>query len=153
MAFFVGGRIRDPWEEAMMLKPSTVPRGAAKLAGKTILIVEDEPLLGLEWSQLLEKQQARVSRAGDGAQALDLLHKGLSPDLVLLDMLMPITDGWRFLERLKKQEAMASIPTVIVTGIGAASQEWAESLGATAFLRKPVEPDELIESVRRHCAE
>jgi CheY-like chemotaxis protein len=137
----------------MMLKPLIVPRGTAKLAGKTILIVEDEPMVGLEWSLLLEKEQARVIRASDGAQALDLLHKGLTPDLVLLDMLMPITDGWRFLERLKKQAAMASIPTVIVTGIGAACQEWAESLGATAFLRKPVDPDELIESIRRHCGE
>src|SRR6516225_8420776 len=109
---------------------SPVPCSATKLAGKTILIVEDEPLLGLEWSMLLEKEQARVARAGNGAQALDLLERGLAPKLVVLDMLMPVADGWRFLERLKKHEAMASAPIVIVTGLGAASREWAESLGA-----------------------
>jgi two-component system chemotaxis response regulator CheY len=136
-----------------MLKPSTVPRGATKLAGKTILIVEDEPLLGLEWSQLLEKEHARVARAHNGEQALELLQRGLVPHLVLLDMLMPVADGWRFLERLKKHGAMASGPIVIVTGLGAASREWAESLGATAFLRKPVEADEFIDTVRQCCAD
>ena len=136
-----------------MLTPSTVPRGATPLAGKTILIVEDEPLLGLEWSLLFEKEQARVSRAHNGEQALELLRRGLAPKLVLLDMLMPVADGWRFLERLKKHEAMASAPIVIVTGLGAASREWAESLGAVDFLRKPVEADELIRMAQLHCAD
>ena len=136
-----------------MLESSTVPRGVPQLAGKSILIVEDEPLLGLEWSLLLEKEEARVARAHNGEQALELLQRGLAPKLVLLDMLMPVADGWRFLERLKKHEAMASVPIVIVTGLGAASREWAKSLGAVDFLRKPVEADELIRMVQRNCAD
>lgn len=135
-----------------MLQPSAaVRRATSKLAGKTILIVDDEPLLALEWSMRLEKEQARVARAANGEQALELLQKGLKPHIVVLDMLMPVTDGWGFLERLKKHAAALHAPVIIVTGIRAASEEWALSLGGAACLRKPIEADELIEAIKRHC--
>jgi CheY-like chemotaxis protein len=85
--------------------------------------------------------------AANGEEALRLLAAGPAPDLILLDMLMPVLDGWHFLERLR-QEATRP-PVVVTTAAGVLSREWAEAHGCAGFVRKPVETDELLAEVRR----
>src|SRR5262245_43368027 len=60
----------------------------------------------------------QVSTAADGQEALDRLRAGPRPGLILLDLLMPAMDGWEFCRRLRQDPALASIPVVVVSGVG-----------------------------------
>jgi len=78
------------------------------------------------------------------------LQAGLLPDLILLDMIMPVQDGWQFCHQKQRDESLAPIPVVIMTGLSIVSDEWESSLGGTALLRKPIDVPALLETVRRH---
>jgi CheY-like chemotaxis protein len=72
-----------------------------------------------------------------GREALDYLEGNAAPDLILLDMLMPVLDGWHFLEQLSRKSFRPPIPVVITTGT-ILNREWAASHGCVGFLRKPL---------------
>lgn len=116
----------------------------------TVLVVEDDEVARRALVALLQGQGWRVNLASDGRAALDLLAKGLQPSLILLDMILPNVDGWRFLELHRSDPDLDGIPVVITTGLTVASPEWAHSLGAVGFLRKPVDADALLDLVRQH---
>jgi CheY-like chemotaxis protein len=80
--------------------------------------------------------------------ALKYLLESSPPDLILIDMMMPVMDGWSFLDERRKIPRTATVPVVIVTALGAASWEWARSLGAVGLVRKPVEAEEIVRVVR-----
>jgi CheY-like chemotaxis protein len=121
------------------------------LSGKKILIVEDEKLTRVEWTVVLQHEGCDVHLAANGKEALACLGDGPIPDLILLDMFMPVEDGWIFLHQLKTRPDWAAIPVIIITAMGAASLEWASSMGAAGFLRKPVEDEELLDTIKRFC--
>jgi two-component system chemotaxis response regulator CheY len=115
-----------------------------------VLIVDDDP----HWAQALwaalELEQYRVVTVGNGEEALTRLRAGLRPQVVLLDGRMPQMTGAEFLIRHKTDPALSHIPVV------ALSAEWEfaplmESLGAVAFLRKPVELDALLGLLAAIC--
>ena len=87
-----------------------------------------------------------VVTASDGMEALVQLRSGPAPDLVLLDMLMPVLDGWRLLERIKETPAGA-IPVIITTGT-ILTKEWAAMKGCAGFIKKPVEEQDLLDELR-----
>jgi CheY-like chemotaxis protein len=95
---------------------------------------------------VLRQRGYTVLTARDGAEALKLLQTGPAPGLILLDM-MPGCDGWQFLDRRKPRPALAAVPVVLITGL--ADADWAASLGAVGFLRKPCDVDALLAEVRR----
>jgi two-component system cell cycle response regulator DivK len=116
-----------------------------------ILVVEDnEPTRELV-AAALEGAGYRVAPAADGREALHHLEGGPSPDLILLDMLMPGLDGWHFLERLRRL-GPPRIPVVVTTGT-CLCREWAEAHDCQGFVPKPVEPDALLREVRRCLGE
>jgi CheY-like chemotaxis protein len=122
------------------------------VAAPTVLVVEDDPLQreGLRW--LLEQEGYAVTLAAGPGEALTWLQGPPTPDLILLDMLHPKSrdgDGWHFLYRREQLPDLRAIPVVIVTALGNASPEWAESLGADGLLRKPVDGDQVVAEVRR----
>lgn len=112
----------------------------------TILVVEDNEIARTGLAVILQKAGYRVVAAKDGQQALDYIHAGRSPDLVLLDMLMPVLDGWHFLEVLRRERV--SLPVVVTTGT-ILTREWARQNGCAGFLRKPIEAQPLLAEVRR----
>src|SRR5262249_10918994 len=112
------------------------------LMAKTILIVEDNAVTREGLAVLLSRAGYATLTAKDGREALDTLARG-APDLMLLDMLLPVVDGWRILERRD-----TSVPVIVVTGT-ILSPEWAAEHGAAGFLKKPVEEAELLAEVRR----
>ena len=118
-------------------------------AGETLLLVEDNEVVGEGLTVVLRRAGYAVALAGNGQEALSALRGGVRPDLILLDMLVPVVDGWRFLEQRRREPALAAIPVVLLTGLGVASPEWAISLGAAGLLRKPVATEELLREVRR----
>jgi CheY-like chemotaxis protein len=115
---------------------------------KTVLVVEDHDACraGLEF--LLEQEGYAVAAAAHGQQALDQLRTYPATDLVLLDMLMPVADGWHFLAVRNRSPALASIPVVIMT-TSVVSRQWALDHGCAGFVKKPVDVATLLAEVRR----
>jgi CheY-like chemotaxis protein len=113
------------------------------------LIVEDNDVEREGLSAVLRQSGFGTWEAENGAQAIDCLraHK---PDVIILDMLLSRgdDDGWNVLAQVKNHDEWASIPVIIVTGLGVASPEWARSLGAHAVVRKPVNTQELIAAIQ-----
>jgi len=114
---------------------------------KTILIVDGNEVEREGLAVVLARRGYAVAQVENGQAALDYLKANPQPDVIVTDMMMPVMDGWTFLTRRQKLAAIAAIPTIILTGLGVASQEWAQSIGARACLRKPVEPDELVKAI------
>ncbi len=116
---------------------------------KTILIVEDNEVQREGLTLVLRTAGYNVIAAVSGADAVAILEYVVTADLILLDMMIPPPDGWRFMAMRKNNPALAAAPVIIMTGLGAACAEWAEALGAFGFLRKPVDTGPLLAEVRR----
>jgi two-component system chemotaxis response regulator CheY len=109
-----------------------------------ILVADDDPLT-CEWlSILLRREGYEVILCRNGEEALAHLRHDPQPNLILLDMMMPVMDGWTFL----RQRPQPSPPVVIVTGANL-NREWAEAHGCQGFVHKPVEPSTLLTEVKR----
>lgn len=110
---------------------------------KTVLVVEDNADLRMMFRTALALDGFRVLEADDGLMALRLLDAS-PPDIVILDLGLPIISGHVVREEIAAQADLRNIPVVIVTGGPAGNPQ-----GVACVLRKPVLPDELIRTVRR----
>jgi CheY-like chemotaxis protein len=117
---------------------------------KLILIVEDDLDVAESVAGVLEAEGYQTAIAANGCEALDHLRKNNHPDLILLDMMMPVMDGWTFREEQRKLPAVASIPVLTVTADGDARGK-AASIQAAGHIAKPVEVDSLLDEVERIC--
>lgn len=117
---------------------------------KSILVVEDDEVAGMRLQTILEAHNYDVILVTDARQALDRLHAGLAPNVILLDMILPGYDGWQFFGARQRQAICAAAPVIVMTGLGIASREWALALGAVDFLRKPLNLEELLEKLQVH---
>lgn len=117
---------------------------------RTVLIIEDEKLIIVSTQMVLEAAGFRVESATNGEDGI-AKARSLSPDLILLDIMMPGIDGWETLTRLKRDPETASIPVIIFTAREhARGHQKSSEMGAADYFRKPFEPDELIELVEKH---
>jgi CheY-like chemotaxis protein len=114
----------------------------------TILVVDDD-LDIQEMLQLVLGGAGRdVAAASNGREALALLRKGENVSLVLLDLMMPVMNGFEFLTELAKDPVHASVPVVAVTGAG--PSVLAALPPSMGILRKPFTVDELLHTVERY---
>jgi CheY-like chemotaxis protein len=112
---------------------------------ETILIVEDDVDLQAALAEALEEEGYQVRAAPNGRQALDDLLQGEEPpSLILLDLMMPLMSGWQFLDERIRYPGLSGIPVLVLT----ASTD-ARPRQAAAVLRKPIQPVELFETVRK----
>jgi CheY-like chemotaxis protein len=120
---------------------------------KHILIVEDSPDLQMLLSQVFGLEGYPVSQAFNGKHALDLLHSSKSlPSLILLDIMMPVMDGFEFRNEQEKDPRLAGIPIVVMTA-DIDSQAKANKLGAVGVIRKPMlDIDALLGIAARYCS-
>jgi CheY-like chemotaxis protein len=124
---------------------SLQPVGAAPGEEKLILVVDDDRELNDGLRCLLEKQGHRVIQAFDGVQAQEAICRQ-SPDLMILDMMMPRMGGFPILEYLGLRAEAP--PVIMITAQeGQKHQTYAESLGVVAYLKKPFAMERLLESV------
>jgi CheY-like chemotaxis protein len=118
-------------------------------AGKQILMVEDDDAIRYTLRLVLEGAGYTVSTAANGVEALERLQARPLPDLILLDLMLPQLSGWEFRERQRRDPALASIPVVVLSVLGA-DAERADALGGVVgYLQKPVDADELLAVVQR----
>jgi two-component system chemotaxis response regulator CheY len=121
-------------------------RGAAEVGDmRRILVVDDDPGLLDMVALILRTFDYTVATAGNGAEALERLRADC-PDAVLLDLIMPVMDGWAFL-RARRAEAICD-GTPIVVMSARHDPGGALELGALALIRKPFDPMDLLATVR-----
>ena len=117
----------------------------ARRSAGSILIVDDDPAIVGFLELALADEGYEVRSAGNGRDALDKVGEH-SPDLILLDMNMPIMNGWEFCEQLP-QHASKAIPIVVMTAARDASARSRE-VGAQAFLGKPFNLEHMFRTIR-----
>lgn len=113
-----------------------------------VLIVEDDPDLREMMAQLLTLEGFEAATAENGREALKYLRTNRAPDLILLDLMMPVMDGWEFKREQERDAALAGVPVIVLSAL---DQARAPEVAAHAFLKKPLDFDRLLELVRRHC--
>jgi DNA-binding response OmpR family regulator len=120
------------------------------LDGKKVLLVDDDNDILTSMQAAFEPTGAAVETAKDGNKAVELAEKN-QPDLVVLDMMLPGRSGFLVLEKIKAKKPRGSKPFVImITGNqGARHKMYAESLGVSEYLNKPVKLDKLIASAEK----
>lgn len=124
---------------------------AAVASPARILLVEDDPALRGALAELLQEIGYEVSCAEHGADALAQLDALPAPSVILLDLAMPVMDGWSFRSEQRKDPRLASIPTVILSASFSADPRALDGLEADAMLAKPFSLERLIETVQRFC--
>ena len=115
--------------------------------GWRILLVDDDSMLREALAETFSAEGHVVQEAEHGGQALELLASGCRPGIILLDIMMPVMDGFGFLERKNADPELAAIPVVVIS-----ATERRLPAGAVALLAKPFVPAELEEVIARHHA-
>jgi CheY-like chemotaxis protein len=110
-----------------------------------ILVVDDDPNILDVVSELLDMEGYRVTTAANGAEALRVVEQQL-PSLVLLDMRMPVLDGWGFAKELRARGV--TLPILVMTAAQNA-RVWAEEIGAQGYVAKPFEVPALLDAVEK----
>jgi CheY-like chemotaxis protein len=120
-------------------------------ASARILLVEDDPALRTALAEILREHGYEVACASDGRDALAQLD-GAAPSVILLDLAMPVMDGWTFRAVQRSDPRFADIPTVVLSASLTADPRSLAALEPDAALAKPFEIERLIETVQRLCA-
>jgi excisionase family DNA binding protein len=117
--------------------------------GPVVLIVDDDERMREYVRVNLEMEGYTVSEAGDGEEGLRVLEES-TPDLVLLDVMMPGVDGWEMLRRVQERHGVGTIPVIMFSGkIEEPAAEEAAKRGAQGFIGKPFNPQELIDQTKQ----
>ena len=118
----------------------------ASVVPKRVLLVEDnrDALSGLY--MLLSNAGFSVLMAENGDEALFLIDRGVRPDVIVLDLMMPKVSGWDILKQLQQDPEIREIPVIVVTAL---DREDAHVVGADVVMQKPIQPGELISEVQR----
>ncbi len=114
----------------------------------TVLLVDDDEDVRAVLRELLELEGYEVLEAAHGAHALQVLDRCSRPCVLVLDLMMPVMDGWRFLEEVRARPELAdSLPVVVVS----ASRALPEGPPVRAALTKPFPPEALLEAIEPLC--
>jgi len=137
----------DPGERSKTFAAGdTLPRAARP---KQVLVVEDEPMIRAVLDEALRSVGYEVTTASDGRRALALLD-GLTPDVIMLDLMMPVMDGFAFRARQLLSARLASIPVIVLSATHELESA-AAVLRPHAFLRKPFDLDIVLDRVAKAC--
>ncbi len=113
-----------------------------------VMVVEDDFAIRDTLRELLEEEGYRVTQAANGAEALARLRDAGIPKLILLDLMMPVMDGWEFRHAIEADPRLASIPVIVISADHALEQKIG-AMHVEGYLPKPFELDRLLETVER----
>lgn len=117
---------------------------------KRILIIEDEEDLSLMLKMYLEAKGYAVEEARNGVKGLKRIEEQL-PDLVLLDLVMPVMDGWEVCRQLRRDKKTRELPIIFLTALSSRNlDKEAEAMGASGLITKPCDEPELLEVIASH---
>ena len=112
---------------------------------QTVLVVDDDVAVRRPMARLLELEGFDVIEAGNGQEALTCLRTELGIAVIVLDLRMPVMDGWAFRTRQRADPLVAHIPVIVISG---ADSDRFDELGAVAAFEKPVSPSSVINALR-----
>jgi CheY-like chemotaxis protein len=115
-----------------------------------VLLVEDDLSIRDMLHDLLEDEGYRVRSAGNGRDALACLRASGPTRLILLDLMMPVMDGWAFREAQRRDPALSHIPVIVLSADDALAEK-ALRMSAAAWLSKPFELGVLLDAIHRHA--
>ena len=135
---------------------AAISRGAPRAAHdrdaaaqRLVAIVEDDVEFRNMLRELLEEEGYRVLASANGAEALETLRSGVTPNVILLDVSMPVMDGFDFLRHRNDDPRLAAVPVVLVTN---AKPHERPTVGVSDVVRKPIDIDEILFAIKRYCA-
>lgn len=113
-----------------------------------VAIIEDDSEFRNMLRELLEEEQYRVVALANGAEALEALRGDTVPNVILLDVSMPVMDGFDFLRYRNEDPKLAAVPVVLVTN---AKPHERPTIGVNDVVRKPIDIDEILFAIKRYC--
>lgn len=125
--------------------PVAMPEGMGR-----ILVVDDDADVRAELGGVLQDAGFGVDVAKDGAEALELLKSRPAPSLILLDLKMPVMNGWQFCRAKAAEARLRKIPVVVLSAAGELEGS-DDPIQAQALLPKPLDVDRLLDTVRAAC--
>jgi CheY-like chemotaxis protein len=143
----VAGRLEKPLDQRELIdavRPFFSPARSA-VARPTILVVDDDDDTRMSVAELLEQEGYQVARASHGEEAEAYLRHRQRPDCIVLDLMMPVMDGWTFASRLE-QMGVPPIPIVVIT---AAEPYWGYPVPPAHVVRKPIRPESFLAMIRK----
>ena len=118
---------------------------------KHILVIDDDPLVLVMSQDFLEDAGYRVSTAKDAIYSNEIIYGSDPPDLILMDVMMPLMSGDKKVRALKRRDRSSGIPVLLISGKEEQElQRLAGEVGADGYLTKPFDARKLVETVRRH---
>jgi CheY-like chemotaxis protein len=116
-------------------------------SGYTVLIVDDIPVNIILLKTMLTRTNVKVLTASNGQEAIDIVRNS-KPELILLDIQMPVMNGWEVLQTIKEDPKLKDIAVIVVSAFTSPEDiERSMQLGAAGFIKKPVIMDLLLSSV------
>lgn len=112
------------------------------------LLVEDDPHAQFIYGAILDAAGLETTVIDNGRAAVQHARDD-APDVILMDLDLPLMDGWQAIERLREGTPTRTIPIIVVTASGPEHEDRAFELGVEAFLTKPVSPSDLVREIRR----
>ena len=127
-------------------------RGITGQRRKTVLVVDDDRDARGMMTAVLEGAEYEVLQASDGAEALRVLSAHASKcNIILLDLMMPVMNSWDFRRKQREIVDLAGIPVLLMSA-GAHMDAASGDMDVVGFMTKPVEVDDLLAKVKKHCA-
>ena len=120
-----------------------------KLRKPIVLLVDDYPDAREMYAEYLEFSGFEIVQAGNGVEAIERAHDS-HPDVILMDLSLPVMDGWEATRRLKADDETKTIPVLAVTGhaLTGVSND-AKNAGCDGFITKPCLPEDLVAEIRK----
>jgi CheY-like chemotaxis protein len=112
-----------------------------------VLVVDDDPDIRESLREVLEDEGYSVTCVGNGRDALEHLRTAARPCVILLDLMMPVMDGWQFRKEQKKIPEIADIPLIVITATG----KRPVLVDAEELVMKPLDLNRLFEAIDRYC--
>ena len=111
-----------------------------------VMVVDDDDDIRTTLGEILATLKYDVTVASHGLDALTQLRVGVRPDVILLDLMMPVMDGYEFILELRRHAALATIPILVITAAGNAQVE-AAKIAAAGHIQKPFKANELLAAI------